>query len=380
MIDTVTLITPWITEKTAEIIESISEIKIGIDNETKEQLYYFTTKRLKGSFDYRIRLSVKREKWVSIRTPGQDKATAQLVKCKPYVEIECSLHKFHLGHNIYGGSDDLIFQVKNLIQYIEYELKCKILKDQKDFWDIQIKRIDYAKVYKVPSTEYFFKGFSNVYYPRRQPKKQQYGDTGLYFASRYTTLKLYDKHAEYKKNDYKRIKYYHGEQEADRLLDFSKNILRVELEIKAQKLKHLYDHLPTIKEINIDDLDKQFQTELNRIFKMNIDSEGSEDMKNYIKYYNNSKDVQNRLISLYGTRLANTLLGTWYRLSVDGYESVKAHMNERTFYRHINQLKVANCTWNHTDIIQNDSNVIQWCFNPIGSEYEIKDDLINIAI
>lgn len=366
MIDTIVLNSPELDEEIAIKIESLSIERSGIDFEIGQLLYRFTTRELKGTFDSSIRINVKREKFAYLTNIRTLKKSTEKIACKPFLQIECSLHKFFLGHNIYGGSDDIQAQILVLINFIENQFEVSLPYYQ----DFTIVRIDYAKVYNLGNNiDNFFEGFNNVSYPRRTVQK--YGNTGLYFPGSYTTLKLYNKYEEFKKNDRKKLKLVLPPEQLNELINKSKGILRIELEIKSRKLRHIYQELPKVNEIKISDLINQFNLEIKRIMKVS---------EKNMKIYNNSSDVENILYQKYGSK-GNIYLGTWYRLSVNGYDKVKSQMAESTFYRHINKLKDANVTWNHTDIQISHNKVLNFVFNPIYSNLEITEDLIKkIAI
>lgn len=362
MIDTIVLNSPFLDEYSALKIEEVSLQRTGIDFEIGEILYTFTTKELKGTYDSSIRINIKRERFVSFKDMRTLKVITQKESCSPYLQIECSLHKFFLGHNIYGGSNDIKNQVLLLISFIENQFEITLPY----YLDWNISRIDYARVYNLgDNIDNFFKGFSNVYYPRRNVNK--YGNTGLYFSGTHSTLKLYNKQVEFNKNDVKRLKKILSPVKLKELKSLSCGILRIEIEIKSRKLRQLYNNnLPTVDTINIKDLINQFNVELKRIFKVS---------EKNMKIYNNSNDVEKILYSKYGTQ-GNIYLGTWYRLSVNGYESVKNTMSESTFYRHIAKLKDAGVSWNHTDISIADNKVVQFVFNPFNTDLELKEDII----
>lgn len=361
MIDTIVIISPNISEELAQKIESISVVRTGIDYLNGELLYRFTNKELKGSYDSSIRITVKREKYISEYDLRTKKNITYKVICEPYVEVETSLHKFFLGHNIIGGSDDLVYQVKELLKFINKQFNIYL----PEFNGWVIKRLDYARVYNLSdSINEFFKGFNNVYYPRRRCLK--YDDTGLYFPGAYTTLKIYDKGAEFKKHDKKKLIKCMKLEKVKELEEISKGKLRIELEVHSKKLKHLYNDLPKIVDINIEDIKEQFEIEIKRTFKFG---------ENKMKIYNNSKDVTNILKKAYGTE-GNLYLGTWYKLSIYGYETVKNEMPKTTFYRHIQKLKDVNVSWNHTDLRIEENKVLEFVFNPLNTELEIKEDLV----
>lgn len=361
MIDTIRVESPSIGEEVAHVIENSSIIRTGIDFENGELLYKFITKELKGSYDSSIRISVEREKYVTILdNTGKNQITIKK-SCEPYLIVECSLHKFFLGHNIYGGSDNLEYQFIELIKFIENIFKIEL--PSIELW--KVRRLDYARVYDLGNDiNKFFEGFSNVYYPRRRVHK--FDNTGLYFPGTYTTLKLYDKGVEFKKHDKKKLVHFMNNKELEKLEEISQGKLRIELEVKARKLKHIYGDLPYITEIKMSDIKSQFDIELKRIFKVS---------ENNMRLYNNSKDVEKILFNMYGSS-GNIYLGTWYRLSINGYDNVKKSMSESTFYRHINKLKAANISWNHTDVIIQENNVVDFVFNPFNTELEVTEDLI----
>lgn len=361
LLDTISLTSPFLSEEVARKIEDISVQRSGIDFEVGELLYIFTTKDLRGSWDSNIHISVKRDRFESFLNPNTGKNVVVKVDCEPYLKVECSLHKFYLGHNILGGSDSIHYQVSGLIKFLEVEFNVGLPR----YCSWTVSRIDYAMVYDLgDNISSFFRGFSNVYYPRRSAHK--YGDTGLYFPGTYTTLKLYDKHKEFLKNDRNRLKRFLPETKMVELIEMSKGILRIELEVKSRKLKHMYGNLPTVGDLEINDLRNQYKIELMRIFKMGEDK---------VKLYNNSSDVEKILFREYGTK-GYIYLGTWYRLSVNGYDLVKSAMPKSTFYRHINKLRDVGVSWNHTDVIVSDNDVVEFVFNPFNTSLEVQDDYI----
>lgn len=364
MIDTVVLETPFIDELTALKIEDISVTRFGIDYLENKILYKFTTKELKGTYDSSIRININRTRWISRYDLSSRQNIAVKEDCQPFLRIELSLHKFFLGHNIYGGSNDLNYQVKKFIYFLESEFQVEL----PSYSLYTVRRLDFAKVYNLgENISDFFEGFSNVYYPRRRVRK--YDNTGLYFPGSYTTLKLYNKYVEFKKHDKKRLRHFLSPNEIKELENKARGILRVEVEFKSRKLKDMYNELPKVKDINIKDFENHFNVELMRIFKVGKDK---------MKLYNNSTDVERVLKSKYGTG-SNVLIATWYRLTIFGYDKVKNDTAKSTFYRHIKKLRDAGVSWNHTDIIKTDNNVVEFIFNPLNTNLEIDDDLIKIA-
>lgn len=362
MIDTILINSPDLDEETAKNIEMVSIQRSGIDFQHGEIIYRFTTKELKGTFDSNIRINIKREKLVSELDIRTLKKVAIKRECNPFLQVECSLHKFFIGHNIFGGSDKIKEQVLLLVSFLENELGVTL----PNYEDWIVGRIDYARAYSLGSNiSDFFEGFAKVYYPRR--KVHKYDNTGLYFPGSYTTLKLYDKGAEFKQHDKKKLRKILSPKDIERLEYMSKGVLRIEIEFHNRKLKHMYnDKLPTVKELEIERLKQQYNVELKRVFRIGEKS---------MKIYNNSKDVSRKLRLDYGTE-GNLYLGTWYKLSVYGYDYVKKEMPKSTFHRHINKLKSSGISWNHTDVSINENKVVNFVFNPFDTNLELNYDLI----
>ena len=109
MLDTVKLQSPELDEATAQAVTAQLELRSCVDLKSGELLYEFTSGGLSGSYDHRISVQVKRERWQQPRTPQGDrafgrKASPILVPCEPYLLLEGSVHKALLGHNVHGGN------------------------------------------------------------------------------------------------------------------------------------------------------------------------------------------------------------------------------------------------------------------------------------
>lgn len=359
MIDTIVIQSPFLSDEVAKKIHYLSNLKASIDIKSEEFIYKIVTSELKGSWDSSIRVNLKRDMIISEYDLNTRKTYGKLVDTEPYLKIECSLHKLILGHNIYGGSDDLLNQVQYLINLLSNSFDI-LLPSASEF---VITRIDYAKSFKLDddTIKVFFKGLNNASYPRRRVLK--YDTTGIYFPGFYSTLKFYDKGVEFSKHDKKKLKKILTPGKVKCLEKASKNVLRIEIEVKSKKLKSLYNKMPKINEINIDDIRAQWEVEVMRVMKVSKDSR---------KLYNTIDDVQKVLFISYSD--ASQLLGTWYRLSTQGYDEVKNSMSKSTFYRHISKLKKVGVVWNHTNIQVIENDLQFYDFNPLKSNLELIDD------
>ena len=95
-IDTVKLRSPSLDEMTARFLEEQLILKTGIRLLDNEVLYEITAGELEGSWDSRVSFRVMREDWVNVN------GRVGLVACDPFFLVECSLHKFRHGQNVFG--------------------------------------------------------------------------------------------------------------------------------------------------------------------------------------------------------------------------------------------------------------------------------------
>lgn len=326
MFDTIKIRSPILSDSLVlEKLYNFSVIKSALDVRRDEYIYRIVSVPLEGSFDNRI----------SVRLMDD---------CR--VVIEGSVNKLIMGHNLFGvaGLNDVCFSVRYMIKFVESSLDVVL----PDYLDWEVMRLDWAINYKIGEEavkEWFIK-MNNLYYPRR--KVVRHDLSGLMFPGTTTTLKFYDKCKEFVKNDYKVLRKFDAGKALE-LLEFSKGILRVELEVK--KKKFAYDL--SKKEVFVRDLlgydfHELFNCEIMKVLKV-----GRE-----MKISNDSLSVKKRLRLRYGSNLGSLLYATWLRLSIEGYEAVKNDMKKATFYRHVKYLREAGVSWLNTDVvIQSDTTI-----------------------
>lgn len=376
-IDTVRLRSPYITECMANKIEKYCTMRQGINLMSGDIAYQITTGFLEGSYDSRISLKVEREEWVKIGC-----SVPMRIKTRPFLVVECSVHKILLGHNVYGGSDDFLSCMNFLITFISNFLQVEF---PFCFRKWKVERIDLAEVYDLGSFEAvqeYFKGLNASDYPRRTVSR--YGLSGIYASGSTTALKFYHKGPEFNKHDRKRLEkvysdeavllstvthdgeeYAYFEKVKDKhkrlndLHDIANRILRVEVEIKSRKLQDIYGDLPYIGQIDMNKLYDVYDREVCRFLK-----EGVSDME----IVRNAHDVERRLYSEYGTRLAGSLVGTWYMLTTLGEDSVKKRMKKANYYKHLKLLREAGVSWTGTDVVLKSSSLIPAGFSPIRTD------------
>lgn len=412
MYDTVKIQSPPLSEHTINAI-----MKYCTRNESRVCMsdyiiYEFVKGELQGSYDYRIGLKVLDYEW---RYNGKCPQKHQ-VNYK-YIEVECSLHKLMMGHNVSGGPQDIKLSIAYLVSFLENTINIKLPKY--NTWHLE--RIDIAYCYdlkKLKNVIQFLDQLKNLKFPRRKSPATYPGSTGLYWSGTTDTFKMYAKGVEYKKHDYKRIKKYGyylldkiqtDEKNTDlriqkkdiiknllqtneNMLKYSQGVLRMEIELHKKKLVDLFAE--NINYYNVNQFDVGFNYVRTGILIEKLSNDilegyAMERIKKilndvtYTKIINDTKGVNNKLTSDYGFRLGNTLYATWSKLATQGEEYTIQSMSKASYYRHIKLLRESNIGWQQTDIkVNKDYKIID--FNPTNfykfmlDNLEIKgeDDLI----
>ncbi|MCX7746601.1 MAG: phage/plasmid replication protein, II/X family [Clostridia bacterium] len=334
-IDTIKLMA-YIDEETANKIMNFCTLRQAIDLSTGDCLYEITTGSLAGSYDSRISIKVAKD-------------------FEYYVVVECSLHKIILGHNVYGGTDDMLAGVNYLHNFLQ-----NLIGIQFPFcfrkW--KLMRIDLAEVFELDcfeAVQEWFKGLNACDYPRR--KVRRYGLESICAYGSTTGLKFYHKGVEFWAHDRKRLK--NLNYDLFELQEKANRILRTEVEIKARKLKSMYGEYPMIGKVKYADLLNVYDVEVKRFLK-----EGCNDMK----MVRNVNDVNFRLNEMYSDQLAGQLLGTWYRLTTLGEDGTKKVIKKATYYRHVKLLKDAGISWHGTDVVKLENSIVPADFVPVRSD------------
>ncbi len=347
MIDTIK-VRISVNEETANFMQRWCTLKQNIDLSTGEMIYQITSGQLQGTYDSRI----------SFRVTRFDTVTWHLV-------IECSIHKVMLGHNCFGGSDD----IKGSLEYLKKIVLDLTGVELPPSWLWQVLRIDIAYVYQLDSFEAcqdWFRGLNACDYPRR--KVDRYRVNGIAAYGSTTAVKFYHKGPEFIDHDLKRLNDIDYDMRKEgKQLDFSprevlhtaNRLIRAEVEVKGRKLKKMYGDFPTVEMVDINDLLAVYDLEVSRFLK-----EGVKDMETV----RNAVDVSKRLENVYGKRLGGILLGTWYKLTTLGEEAVRNGSMKPSYYRHVNQLKNAGVSWLGTDVVLKNESLVPQGFAPVRSD------------
>ncbi len=375
MYDTICLRSIYIEDELAEKIKKFCVLREGVVIETGEIMYQITTGSLTDSGDARIRIKIDNKKLVK-----DENQVTRYMDTPYWFEVECSVHKLALGHNVYGGSDKFHECCEYFIRILEKIMDISL----PHFLTYEVRRIDFAKNFNLKDEktvmEYVYM-LHNTKYARREKKTLRY-NSSIYFPGSSTTTKIYAKGKDFKEkkdNDYKRLLKIYGIMYSDELHKIAQKMIRIEVEIHNRKLKYDLEKTDKLKNDNnirvwmVDDehVKSIFNTEIDRIYK----EIGDVDMKKV----RTMKEVIVRLHTEYDGLKANTLYSTWCQLVELGETEVKKFLPERTYYRHRKQLKEAGVSWIGTEIVQSITNIVPVDFTPsLTSSYMDKNRTIDL--
>ncbi|MDQ2830919.1 MAG: phage/plasmid replication protein, II/X family [Chloroflexota bacterium] len=349
MLDTVKIQSPHVSERVARAVESLLQQRVCFDvpsdDGERPVRYEFTSGPLQGSWDTRIRVNVERQKWVIPANDAGELARFQgaslitrpvQVKCAPYLQVEGSIHKALLGHNVYGGPSDLLAPVRWLVDFIADHAGVALA----DGGQWKARRIDWAHVYDLGSFEAvqeFVSYFDHAEFPRRQVGR--YGHESLMVAGDTTTVKLYHKGPEFQAHDRARVARF---DDATGLHLRANMLLRCEVEVRAPVLDDT-GHFPSpaVADLNVGEIERIHSRDMGRLLR-----QGAAEMRTV----RTAKAVKQRLQSQYTPAMARALYGTWLELSAMGEDTVKAGLSRPTFYRHRKQLVDAGCSWHDSNV------------------------------
>lgn len=346
MLDTVKIRSPKLPELVALKVERLCERRVCMRVADEAIMWEFTKGQLVGSYDHRLAVHVRREEWVqpqrdhaaALGRDGADRSVAPiLVPCEPYLEVEGSIHKALLGHNVHGGPEDVWAGVRWLVDHLG--LAAEVDLPDGSLW--QVRRLDWAEVYDLGSAEAVaeFVGYlRNAEFSTRRTVGR-HGRESIHIPGSTTTVKLYHKGPEFAEHDRKRLRRVWPEDRLDSLQAVANNLLRCEVEIHARALDEL---LPGHSPAQVVDLIRQvYDRDIGRVMR-----EGTCSMR----IVRTAAAVKRRLYESYSPALARSLYGTWLELSAIGEDAARAKVSRMTFYRHRKALQDAGCSWHGGDV------------------------------
>lgn len=340
MIDTLRLQSPPLSPAAAHALRERAVHRMAFDGATGEELWHITTAELEGSFDHRV----------LFRLESDDSIT-----------LEGSVHKLLLGHNIFGGSEDMQACASFLVAGIEKLLGVPLPPSA--LW--RVHKTDWAECYDLGSfegVEGYFRAIQGVSYPRRTPSK--HGFHSIHVPGRMTTLKLYHKGVEFAVNDRKRLWKIVKRRdlrirgpELDDLQETANRFLRSEVSVRRRLIED-FGEWPLVSQVSGEYLKRIHDAEMARLVR-----EGKAEMETVRTYM----EVKARLYAEYSDLTARNLLGTWMQLSALGEKETQKGMKRSTFFLHRKQLIDAGCSWHSADIAQV-AQIFPMDFRPLSSD------------
>ncbi len=360
MYDTLKLASPTITEQMAQVVEArgIWWTKLSLDpmdntgtaiparhvdsrsGEVRDGvlLKEVCNVPLLGSHDARVRVAVQREEWKQEIFRGKVVGLKPFA-CAPYLEVECSIHKLLLGHNVYGGPMEFRPAAYALVAFLEASLGI-VLPGAGDW---RVCRVDVAEVFVLgaEAVQEYIRGLNSAYFPRRGAPIR-YGNESLMSAGRTTTVKLYHKGPEFRAHDKSRLRVAMGPAEVEALESVAFDRLRVEVEIKVEKLmRDNGGKKPLVDSITDTYLSGIYEREVARLIR---------EAKSEMDIVRDHDEVRKRLNEQYSRREASILFGFYAELATLGQERVKTTMPVRTFYSRRKLLVDAGIAWHGSNI------------------------------
>jgi II/X family phage/plasmid replication protein len=179
-------------------------------------------------------------------------------------------------------------------------------------------------------------------YPRR--KVSTYGLESIYAPGAITSVKLYHKGPEFRKNG-RELRKTLSVAAGELLQSAADRRLRVEVEIKPRRLARIRTarrarRKPMVREVSDAWLEKIFNDELDRLLRERLSS---------LPIVRRQDEVFERLRSMYSRRRAEVLFGLWTVLSTQGEDATRAKYARSSFYRNRRLLVDAGVAWTRTD-------------------------------
>ena len=371
MLDTIRVVSPEISEETAQAVEKQLQTALRYDHPTGEVLYEFTSGHLEGSWDSRICVRIEREEWKRrkpMEVPGSHilrEFERLKMPCEPKLVFEGSVHKALMGHNVIGGPERFRPVARWFIAEVGERLG--VCLPEADTWEV--RRIDWSEVFRLPADaiEEYLIALRHAKYPRRKPIN--YRGTA-FFPGTTTALRFYHKGPEFRKHDFKRVQG-HSADTADELHQLASELLRVEVEIKAKKLREdlgpkvpvsdiVGDYIigPKVLVSDITD-DYIMDTYWSEVVKVTREVEGGSKTRDQV-------EVDRPLQKAFGGVLAGNLFSFWIRMCALGEQEVRASMKIATFYKYRKALTEQGCSWLGADLEHRES--------PIPSDFKLTKD------
>lgn len=372
-LDTVRLRSPAITHRVFDHVEQMGErvqrVKVC---DPDDLLWSVTRTDLRGSFDSRIMVKPLKTEFVN---DAKGRLTEQ--PCAPYLMVECSIPKAFTGQNVYGCFEDFQGACRQLINLLTRLLGVAL--PDSDLW--RVERVDWAENFALSydAIGEFFQGIHSVSFPRR--KVHKHGRESIFIPGSTTTVKLYHKGPEFGVHDHFRLKRAYrnlftemrahkddpswparrAERVVQALQRLANSRLRVEVEVKGDKLSDHFGVKPMVRDVPLSFFHEVWDKELRKLMR-----EGERDTRTVRE----SLAVKTRLHAHYAGPLAVRLYAFWVDMAKNGEDEARSTLSRPTFYRYRKQLQDAGVSWLTSDVsnVERDGRHLPLDFSPVRSD------------
>lgn len=247
MLDTIRLEIHGLSRRSIRRISRHLETFTIVQNDTGFVSYELTRGHLLGSWDYRISIQPRNYRYttrisdcsftVGRHRIASEKKQVIRVNCPDFLVVEFSVPKFLYGVNFFNLS--MLEAVDGLYSFRRFFTE-KFSVSLPDFYHWLVVRADISVNFDFGNSSNissFIDLFRNLNYPRR--KRPTVWHDSLLFKGFSSTIKLYNKHAEFRLHDYERLKTLYDKNLAQRVYDLTSGIFRFEISYRKRKLQHL---------------------------------------------------------------------------------------------------------------------------------------------
>jgi II/X family phage/plasmid replication protein len=331
MIDTIGLYSPAISDAAADLVNDWPDTieRTGLRTSTGEVEYSITKSELRGSYDHRFSVRVTEQFAGSPVSVG--------TAAPRMLQVEGSIHKAILGHNVYGGPSTLLAGAQWLVGSLERRLGVEL--PPAGSW--LVHRLDYAEAFDLGTSEAcqeFFLSVQGGKYRRRVATI--YTGQSIAWNGKVSGFKLYHKGPEFAKHDRTRFLRVLDSLEIAALQRQADGLVRCEVSAR-RKLKDDFGTWPRVDQVGDSYMSALYDREVAAFLGQSQSS---------IETVRTHKAVSRRLVEVYGSVRGNHLFGTWLQLAALGDAECRKSLARPTYYRHRKLLKDAAVTWIGADV------------------------------
>ncbi len=300
-----------------------------IDMQEGDVLFEYNNARVdfrSASWNYNVLFKVTEEYW----TYDRERRHPYKASGIPHISFEYSVPKILFGHNMVSVHPSLIYASAHKVKEAFETMYGVSLPCPTEWYCFRIDTCANYVLENEVQVRNYINYLQRLNYPRRF--KNSYEDTGLFFASRHNTLKVYCKGEEFKKHDMKNIA---DGTTAQMLYEEAMKILRVEVEHRkriAYVVKEYERENTVLLEkfagyVRLKDLMKifHFEEEMKRVVSQILCGTETKIME--------SEAVLQHLMRRFSDKQSRAFHHVYLLIITQGQKWVKQQMPRRSYYR-----------------------------------------------